>query len=479
MNPRIIISALLTLSLCSGVARVGECATKRVKAPFRMPKIKEASFPKKDFSIADFGAVALKDNSFGEDAEVGPLDSALVIQTNMRAISEAISACNASGGGRVVVPKGVWLTGAIHLKDNVNLHLCEGSELLFSDDPKYYLPAVMSSWEGFECYNYSPLVYAFDCENIALTGTGTLRSKMAHWRTWFDRPPAHLDALKRLYTMGSNGVPVTQRQMAEGENNMRPHLIQFNRCRRVLLDSIHIRESPFWCIHMYMCDGGIARNLDVRAHGHNNDGIDLDMTRNFLVENCRFDQGDDAVVIKSGQNQDAWRLHSPSENIVVRNCHVVQGHTLLGLGSELSGGIRNVYLHDCQVDDAVKRLFFLKTNHRRGGFVKNVWMSGIKVRKAKRVFEIDTDVLYQWRDIVPTYETRITEIDGLHLKDISCEEADAVYEIKGDSRLPARNITLENISVDKVNDFRSRTANVLNVKEKNVKPEDLSYELAQ
>lgn len=108
---------------------------------------------------------------------------------------------------------------------------------------------------------------------------------------------------------------------------------------------------------MYMCDGGIVRNLDVKAHGHNNDGIDLEMTRNFLVEDCTFDQGDDAVVIKAGRNRDAWRLNTPTENIVIRNCDIVEGHTLLGIGSEISGGIRNVYMHDCKVPQSVRRLF--------------------------------------------------------------------------------------------------------------------------
>ena len=163
-----------------------------------------------------------------------------------------------------------------------------------------------------------------------------------------------------------------------------------------------------------MCDNGIARNLDIKAHGHNNDGIDLEMTRNFLVENCIFDQGDDAVVIKSGSNQDGWRLNTPCENIVIRNCSILQGHTLLGLGSELSSGIRNIYMHNCTAPKSVLRLFYIKTNHRRGGFVENIYMENIKAGKMQRAFEIDTDVLYQWKDF-PTYETRITPIHNIHM----------------------------------------------------------------
>ena len=187
----------------------------------------------------------------------------------------------------------------IHLKSNVNLYLAKDAVVRFTDNPADYLPAVMTSWEGMECYNYSPLVYAFECENVAITGPGTLAPKMDLWRTWFKRPQPHLDALKELYTMASTDVPVKKRQMAKGDNNLRPHLIHFNRCKNVLLDNFAIRESPFWTIHLYLCNNAIARNLDVRAHGHNNDGIDLEMTRNVLVENCTFDQGDDAVVIKA------------------------------------------------------------------------------------------------------------------------------------------------------------------------------------
>ena len=304
--------AVIALGL-SGAMPAPKYKTVTVNAPFAMEPIKEFIFPNRDFSIANYGAV-----KGGKTI-------------NTKAIAKAIKACNRAGGGRVVIPTGEWLTGPIHLMSNVNLHLSDGAILRFTDNPEDYLPAVMTSWEGMECYNYSPLVYAFDCENVAITGTGTLQPIMDTWRKWFKRPKPHMDALAELYTMASTDVPVEKRQMAKGENNLRPHLIHFNRCKNVLLDQFKIRESPFWTIHLYMCDGGIVRNLDVYAHGHNNDGVDLEMSRNFLIEDCKFDQGDDAVVIKAGRNQDAWRLDTPCENIVIRNCDIIKGHTLLGL----------------------------------------------------------------------------------------------------------------------------------------------------
>ena len=256
--------------------------------------------------------------------------------------------------------------------------------------------------------------------------------------------------------------------MAVGENNFRPHLIHWNRCKNVLLDGIQIEGSPFWTIHMYMCEGGVARNLHVKAHGHNNDGIDLEMTRNFLVEDCTFDQGDDAVVIKSGRNQDAWRLNTPSENIVVRNCTILAGHVLLGIGSEMAGGVRNVYMHDCVAPNSVHRLMFLKTNHRRGGFIENIHMENVKTGSTLRVLEIDTDVLYQWRNIVPTYEERITKIDGIYMTNVQCESAKMIYELKGDERLPIQNVSMKNVHVTSVSDSINKVVYAENVVIENV-----------
>ncbi len=446
-NISLLCTILLIVSCTSQTPRY---ETVEVNAPFPMSPINVFIYPEKDFSIEDYGAVP--------DGET----------INTEAIAKAIEVCNKAGGGRVIIPAGEWLTGPIHFKSNVNLHLLEGATLIFTDNPTDYLPAVMTSWEGMECYNYSPLLYAFECENVAITGSGIIQPKMDFWKTWFSRPKPHMEALKQLYTMASTNVPVHERQMAVGDNNLRPHLIHFNRCQNVLLDGFKVRESPFWTIHIYMCNGGIARNLDVKAHGHNNDGIDLEMTRNFLVENCSFNQGDDAIVIKAGRNQDAWRLDTPCENIVVRHCTILKGHTLLGIGSEISGGVRNIYMHDCVTPQTVVRVFFIKTNHRRGGFVENIYMENIKTGTTNRVLEIDTEVLYQWKDLVPTYEEKLTRIQGIHMKNIECESSQALYEIKGNPYLPVKDVVLENIQVGVLTDFINKSENVLDVKEKNV-----------
>ena len=443
------VNAIKTLCFAFAVGTMTACNAPQVtyesisvEAPFEMEAIQVPVFPQQDFCIADYGAV--------------PSDAECCTE----AIAKAIAACHEAGGGRVIVPSGQWLTGPIHLKSNVNLHLSEGAVVRFTDNPKDYLPAVPTSWEGMECYNYSPLVYAYECENVAITGPGKLYPKMGLWRKWFSRPKAHMDALASLYHQMSKGVSVEERQMAVNNNNFRPHLIHLNRCKNVLLDGFEIENSPFWTIHLYLCDEGVARNLRVKAHGHNNDGIDLEMCRNFLVEDCVFDQGDDAVVIKSGRNHDAWRLNTPCENIVVRNCIIKNGHTLLGIGSELAGGVRNVYMTNCVAPGTVHRLFFVKTNHRRGAFVEHIYMDSIRTGGTLRVAEIDTDVLYQWRDLVPTYKDTLTRINDIYLSNIEVDSAKAIYEFRGDERLPIRNVVLRNIDVACVADSVSRASHV-------------------
>ena len=416
-----------------------------VEAPFAMEPIHVYQFPQKDFNIRRYGAV---ENNQGK---------------NTKAIAAAIAACHKAGGGRVVVPAGTWLTGPIHLRSKVNLYLEEGAVLSFSDNPQDYLPAVLTSWEGTECYNYSPLVYAYDCEDVAITGKGRLEPRMDTWKVWFKRPQPHIDAIRQLYAMGATDVPVEDRQMAKGENNLRPHLIHFNRCKNVLLDGFQIRNSPFWTIHMMLCDGGVIRNLDVKAHGHNNDGVDLEMSRNFLIENCTFDQGDDAICIKSGRNRDAWRLGTPSENIVIRHCDIKKGHSLLGLGSELSGGIRRVYMHDCKSPADVLMVVQIKTSERRGGFVDSIFVDRLEAKNARRVVSIYTDVLYQMRKIVPTFEKRLTPISNIFINDIKTANTEVIYEILGTEEQPIRNVHLSNIQVGRVSKFLNATQNVVDL----------------
>ena len=420
------------------------------EAPFEMPAISIWQTPERDFSIADYGAV-----EGGEEKCTA-------------AFAAAIDACSRAGGGRVVVPAGTWFAGPIHFKSNVCLHLAEGAKIVFSDAPADYLPAVRTTWEGVELLNYSPLVYAYGCTNVAITGKGELAPKMGGWKTWFNRPPAHMAFTEALYDWCSRVAPMEERDATRMRgSNARPHLIQFNRCKNILLDGFAIRESPFWTIHLYHSEDAVLRRLDVFAHGHNNDGVDVDMTKNVIIENCRFDQGDDAVVLKAGRNQDAWALDRPTENVVVRNCEVVDGHVLLGVGSELSGGVRNVYMHDCRMTGNALNVFYTKTNERRGGVVENIYMKDCEVvatgkRMPNAVVGVETDVLYQWRNF-PTHEVRVTKIRNLVAENVKVNSANYLLAIHGDEREPVDGVTLKNVTCEKVLKSKIEVMNAKNV----------------
>lgn len=451
MKQNILITFLLLVSAIATSQIHAESITVTApESPYDFKPLTMHVFPAKDFPITKYGAKK------GD------------VNANTRAFAKAMTACNRAGGGRVVVPAGEWITGPIHFQSNCNLFLSEGAKIVFSDDLKLYYPAVQTSWEGAECMNISPLLYAFECNNIAITGTGTLAPMMDFWRKWFDRPDSHIQATRQLYAMCSTDVPVEYRHMEVEGVQMRPHLIHFNRCTNIQLADFKIRESPFWTIHTFMCKDVWAHHLDVYAHGHNNDGIDLEMTQHALVENCRFDQGDDAVVLKAGRNQDGWRLNMPTQDIVVRNCEIIKGHCLLGIGSEMAGGIRRVYMHDCNSSDQVFRLFYIKTNHRRGGFIEDITVENVSATKMLRVFEIDTDVLYQWRDIVPTFETKITRIRNIAIRHAKAAQSDAIFELRGDSRDPIDGVTVEDVHVGELCKFVSNVEFVRNLTTKDI-----------
>lgn len=395
------------------------------------PKVVEPNIPNRRFGAIDYGV-----RSGGEDSTA--------------AFRAAIEACAASGGGHVVVPAGTYVTGPIHLKSNVDFHLEEGAVLDFVDDPKAYLPAVPSSWEGLECRNYSPLVYAYGCTNVALTGRGLLRPRMAKWREIMEESKTDIASARALlYKWGSEDYPVEKRVMPEAcAAVMRPQLIQFNRSKDVLIEDVRIKESPFWTIHLFLCDGVMVRNVEVDAHGFNNDGIDIEMTCNVLVDGGVFNAGDDGFVFKAGRNRDAWRIGVPTENVLVRNAHVKFAHSLLCVGSEMSAGVRNVCVENCRVDDCW-RLFYVKTNARRGGFVDNIELRNVRAGKVDEVFKVDTDVLYQWRKL-PTYEERITHISRLAVDHVTVEEAKNVIVVNGDGRNPVDGMAFRDVVVGRV-----------------------------
>lgn len=305
------------------------------------------------------------------------------------AIKKAIDACSLAGGGRVVVPSGKYLTGAIHLKTYVNLYISKGAILLFIPDPARYLPEVYTRWEGIECMNYSPLIYAFEQENIAVTGEGILdgQADNSHWWPWCGSPiyggtidgSNQTAARKRLFKMGEENLSVRDRLF--GENSfLRPNFIQFYKCRNILIEGVILRNSPMWNIHPVLCTNVIIRKVSIVSHGPNNDGCNPESCSNVLIEDSYFDTGDDCIAVKSGRNRDGRRLATPSQNIIIRNCIMKDGHGGVTIGSEASGGVRNIYAENCMMDSPnLERALRIKTNSVRGGFIENVYMRNVTV----------------------------------------------------------------------------------------------------
>jgi unsaturated rhamnogalacturonyl hydrolase len=297
-----------------------------------------------------------------------------------------------------VVPAGVWLSGAVHLKSNVNLHLVEGATLRFSSEPTKYLPAVLTRFEGIECLNYSPLIYALEQENVAITGKGTLDGS-ANWETWWawndkskGTPTMQVVARKKLDQQGTDGVPVQERVYGEG-HFLRPNFIQPYRCKNVLIEGVTIINSPMWEIHPVLCTNVTVRGVTVRSLGTNNDGCDPESCRDVLIEDCVFETGDDCIAIKSGRNNDGRRVGVPSENIVIRRCTMKDGHGGVTMGSEISGNVRNVFVSNCTMDSPnLDRAFRFKSNAVRGGVIESIHIRDVKIgRVAKAVLSVEFD----------------------------------------------------------------------------------------
>ena len=366
-------------------------------------------------------------------------------------LQSQIDAAASSGGGVVSVPPGDWTTRSVHLADNVELHLEEGARLIFPEDLEAFLPAVRTSWEGIECIGYSPLVYAYGCTNVAITGKGTLEAQVENrWRSWGHarkRNEKHDAAMKQLRDWSFTNTPIEERNFWSLNGSlMRPPLIQFNHCKDVRIDGIRIRQSPFWTIHLLCCENAVVRNVDSFADLKNSDGIDIESCKNVLVEDCTFEQGDDAIVIKSGINFEGRRRAMPSEDITIRRCTINEGHAMLSIGSELSGGIRNVLMEDCHAEKDINKIFFIKTNPERGGFVENITVRRIKA-KGVRYEEVSAITDYFWKPGMKTLDgiERATPVKNILLEDIWCDSAKCVYSFRGYPTEPIRGLVLRNV----------------------------------
>jgi polygalacturonase len=384
-------------------------------------RIVEPSFRDETFLITDFGAEG---------------DS---ITDCLPALNDAIMEINKAGGGTIVFPAGTYfLNGPIHLKSNIHLHLREGAVLRFTEETDRYLPMVLTRWEGTELYNYSPLIFTYQATNVAITGAGTIDGNSTKgFATW---KPNQKAAQRLLRQMGNDGVPVHERLFGKG-HYLRPSMIQFLGCKNVLIDGVTILDAPFWVIHPVYSKNVIIRNVTVDSWNKNNDGCDPDASVDVLIENCVFKTGDDGIAIKSGRDQDGWRVGQPTENILIRNCRIGAIANGICIGSEMSGGVRNVFAENCRVDSALSTLY-IKSNLDRGGIVENIYLRNIEVDRAKGAFlRLETNYKgHRGNHYPPIFRNFV-------LEDITCNEANVGIFAEGHPEAPLLNIALRDISI--------------------------------
>src|SRR5262245_1796633 len=395
-------------------------------------KVKAPTFANRIFDITKFGAKA---------------DGTTL---NTSAIAKAIEACAKAGGGRVLVPAGVFLTGAIHLKSGVELHVAEGATLKFDVNPSSY-PIVFTRWEGMECMNYSPLIYAFEQKNIGITGKGTLdgQGSVDHWWKWKGKwggntpygwregMPDQRIARSKLFQMAEEALPVEKRVFGDG-SLLRPPFIQPYRCENVLIEGVRVRNSPFWNIHPVLCKNVTMRGVDVFGHGPNNDGVDPESVDHMLIEDCSFDTGDDCIAVNSGRNADGRRINVPSQNILIRKCRMKDGHGGVVVGSQISGGARWVFAEQCEMDspDLWYAIRF-KNNALRGGLLENFYYRDIDVGQVGRA-AITCDFNYEEGANGPfTPQLRNVVVERLRVKN-----AVRVLDSQGLPKAPVNDLTL-------------------------------------
>jgi polygalacturonase len=369
-----------------------------------MAQLKRPDIPSRHFDIRDFGAT----------------DGGLV--KNTQAIQTAIENAAKAGGGIVVIPKGKWLTGAIHLENNINLYISKDAELLFSQEFSDYLPVVFSRHEDIECYKYSAFIYADGKTNIAITGEGILNGQGKLWWS-FKETKKNVEIL--LNEMANKNVPVKDRVFdgTDGKQ-LRPAFFQPMNCTNILVEGVTFLYGAFWTITPTYCENVIIRKVHIvteGSYGHtpNGDGVNPSSCKNVLIEDCEFDTGDDCIAIKAGRDMDGLRVGKSTENIVIRNCRGLRGHGGIVIGSETSGSIRNVYAENCQFK-GTDRIVRIKTARGRGGVIENMWFKNLTGENIL-LEAIHLNMLYTGKRLPTQLVSNTTpSIRNIHFENIKC-----------------------------------------------------------
>ena len=321
----------------------------------------------------------------------------------------------------------------------MNLHLSENAVLRFGSDYKDYLPVVLTSWEGTLLYNYSPFIYAYKKKNIAITGKGTIDGEAQNtWAKW--RAKQSNDQLLSR-EMNHKGISIKKRVFGEG-HYLRPQLIQLFNCENILIDSVKIEDSPFWCIHLLFSKNIIVRNLVFDAQNFNNDGVDPESSSNILIENITFNNNDDNIAVKAGRDLDGRKINTPSKNILIRNCHFKGLHGFV-IGSEMSAGVKNVYVENCDYTGWLKRGIYLKSNKDRGGYISDIYINNVAFGNVEDCFYITSNYKNEGKGFPST-------IKNINLQNITCKFASHYgIIIEGPKEKEVEDIRMENIRIDK------------------------------
>ena len=362
---------------------------------------------------------------------------------NQEPIQKAIDECSKNGGGTVLIPEGTWETSYLRLKSNVNLYISEGALLSFLDSiPLYNIPT-FTRWEGIECINYHPLIYAKDENNVAITGQGKI---LGNGQAWWYMKGLTKKTLSKLYDQVEANVPPEKRNCLAitPMSDLRPPLVQLINCEAVHLDGFEIGSGPFWTIHLVYCNNVVANNLKVITDGVNNDGIIPDASSKVLIQNCFFSTGDDCIVIKSGLNEDGWRVGKTSERIVVKDCKTKHGHGGIVIGSEMSGGAKNVYAYDCNFSNT-ERGIRVKSMKGRGGVVENLWFDNIQMDSIKQE-AIMLNMDYQSSSIAPRSDS-LPVFQNFNFNNIISTHSKYCLRMIGMEEMQIHNMSFSNLTM--------------------------------
>lgn len=460
-------AAVLTASGCQ--ARTQD-AVSDSNLPFSMPEVPRPSIPDRSVSVADYGGV-------GDG-------STLCTQ----AFADAIAAMSKRGGGRVVVPEGVWYTGPIVLKDNIELHLEQNAVIVFSDDKTLY-PLVRTTFEGLETWRCQSPLSATDARNVAITGKGLIDGNGERWRavkydkltprqwkeklrkggvlsddkkTWYPSESYKFGATSGADQNVSTWA-VTREDFERMHDFLRPVMVAIHRCQNVLLEDVTFQNSPCWNIHPAMCENLTVNNITVRCpdYAQNGDGIDIESCRNVVLTNSRFDVGDDGICIKSGKDKAGRDRGIPCENVLVDNCIVFHGHGGFVVGSEMSGGVRNVKVSNCIFSGTDVGLRF-KSTRGRGGVVENIWIERISMNNILQE-PLLFDLFYGGKSaseaLAEGIGTEVTDLKPLpvdettpafrniHIRDVWCHGARRAIYINGLPEMNVEHVSVENAQI--------------------------------